>query len=180
MPMEFNPETISLVIGLGNPGKEYTNTFHNAGQIVLHTFCGDSKFSNPRPSFSYTKYKNISFIVPQVFMNESGVAVANAISYFKSSPEQILVLHDDTDLMLGETRLQFGRGDAGHNGIKSIVQHVGTEAFWRFRIGVREHTEHSIRIKAKSIVLQEMGEENKEIITKTAEILKELLKQKNL
>lgn len=180
MPMEFNPENISLVIGLGNPGKEYANTFHNVGQILLFSLCGSEGFSSPRPSFFYKKSGNLSFIIPKTFMNESGIAVSDALVYFKNNPEQLLVIHDDTDLELGDIKLQFGRGDAGHNGIKSVIKHLGTDSFWRLRIGVRKKTDSSVRPKAEAIVLKEIKVEDKKIIMETETTIREMLQIKNL
>ena len=179
MPMEFNPENISLIVGLGNPGKEYAHTFHNVGQMLLLSLCGSEGFSNPRSSFFYKKNGNFSFIIPKTFMNESGIAVSDALTYFKNNSEQLLVVHDDTDLELGDIKLQFGRGDAGHNGIKSIIKHLGTDSFWRLRIGVRKKTDSPIRLKAEAIVLREMQAEDKRIIMETETTIQKILQIKN-
>jgi PTH1 family peptidyl-tRNA hydrolase len=176
MTREFNPHTISLIVGLGNPGKEYENTFHNAGRLVIETILKTQSLSSPKHSFSYTKIGQFTFVIPNIFMNESGIAVNDSLTYFKFLPSSLLVVHDDADLQIGTTKLQFGRGDAGHNGIKSIVKTLGTEEFWRFRIGIRrDENKGEKRKRAESFVLSplKMGEKRK--LELEAETIKQLL-----
>ena len=179
MLIEFNPDVVSLVIGLGNPGEEYTEIFHNVGQLMIAPLLNGLELKTPKKSFAYTKHGSYTIIIPRTYMNESGIAVSEALSYFKTSPESILVVHDDTDLLLGETRLQFGRGDAGHNGIKSIIASLGTEMFWRFRVGIRKEEKDIPRKKAKAFVLNSIQKEDKKILTETSKQLLKVLKIKN-
>lgn len=176
MTIEFNPHTISLIAGLGNPGEEYHNTFHNAGQLIINEIVGTQSFSSPKHSFSYTKLGQFVFVIPHTFMNESGIAIQDALTYFKLQPQSLLVVHDDADLLLGTTKLHFGRGDAGHNGIKSIARTLGTEEFWRFRIGIRkEEKVEGKRIKAESFVLSRIQEKEKEILKSHTNELEKIL-----
>lgn len=121
---------IKLIVGLGNPGKKYENTRHNVG----------FKFVD----FLQTKYPNLKYLKPQDFMNNSGLSVAKEAKYFQINPDEVLVVHDDLDIGVGEYRLQFDRGSAGHNGIKSIVEHLQTQAFWRLRIGIGRPNDSNI------------------------------------
>lgn len=128
-----------LLIGLGNPGREYENTYHNVGRQAIRFLCpADSDF---RPAagghFEYCRTANGILVRPATFMNESGQAARAALKYFRLQPKNMLVLHDDSDLPLGEWRLAFNRGAAGHHGVESIIKTLGTKEFGRLRIGVR-------------------------------------------
>ncbi|MFA5870323.1 MAG: aminoacyl-tRNA hydrolase [Candidatus Paceibacterota bacterium] len=176
MTREFNPHTISLIVGLGNPGKEYENTFHNAGRLIIETILKTQSLSSPKHSFSYTKIGQFTFMIPNIYMNESGLAVNDALTYFKFLHSSLLIIHDDADLQIGTAKLQFGRGDAGHNGIKSIVKALDTEEFWRFRIGIRrEESEGEKRRKAESFVLSQIKKSEKKIFQLEAETIKKML-----
>lgn len=178
MPTEFNPDSILLIIGLGNPEEQYTETFHNVGQFVLAPILNGVELKSPKKSFAYAKHGSYTIIIPHTYMNESGIAVADAISYFKTSPESILIIHDDADLPIGETRLQFGRSDAGHNGIKSVIARLGTENFWRLRIGIRKEEKEGPRRKAGTFVLSVIPAEDKKTIEKISQKLMGLLEIK--
>lgn len=176
MTFEFNPQNITLLVGLGNPGSEYTHTFHNAG-IQAITNIAESEFSlSSKKTFSYAKYHGIVLIRPEVFMNNSGNAVRDAIAYFKTSASHCIIIHDDADLLLGTTKLQFGRGSAGHNGIRSIIKEIGTNEFWRFRIGIRRADEPTRR-KAESFVLSHITKEDEKKITIASDHIRGLFEE---
>ena len=130
---------MKLIVGLGNPGEKYINTRHNTGFIFVNHLCEVLELS-----WAFEKKvdaevaKNAKFILakPQGFMNNSGVAVAKLLSYFKVPVENLVVVHDDVDLPFGEYRLRQGSGSAGHHGVIDIIEKIGTQDFWRFRIGV--------------------------------------------
>jgi PTH1 family peptidyl-tRNA hydrolase len=130
-----------LVAGLGNPGREYERTRHNAGWLVLdelacrHGGSWRSKFSG---SLSEVRLgdKRLALVKPETYMNESGRSVGAAARFFKVPPEQVLVVHDDVDLEPGRLQARAGGGLAGHNGLRSLAQHVGSQDFLRLRIGV--------------------------------------------
>ncbi len=134
-------ETKRLVVGLGNPGKEYERTRHNIGWMVLDRFeeslslIWKDKFKG---IFSQQDIRGekLFFLKPQTFMNLSGESVAALINFFKISTEDILVIHDEIDLPFGTLTLKYGGGFAGHNGLKSIANHIGTDKFLRLRMGV--------------------------------------------
>jgi PTH1 family peptidyl-tRNA hydrolase len=138
MTPEFKPETIKLVVGLGNPGTRYTHTFHNVGRLVVCTLAGvpETKFK-PSPHYCLHRDAERTFAVPRTFMNESGPAVKHALRALRLKPHALLLVHDDADLALGTYRLAWGRGAAGHHGVESVFHALGTKEFWRLRIGIR-------------------------------------------
>jgi PTH1 family peptidyl-tRNA hydrolase len=130
-----------LVAGLGNPGREHAADRHNAGWMVVdelarrHTGSFRSKFSG-RLAETRVEDAKVALLEPETYMNESGRSIAAAARFFKVEPENVLVVHDDVDLALGRLQVRLGGGLAGHNGLRSISQALGTPEFLRVRIGV--------------------------------------------
>ena len=130
-----------LVVGLGNPGREYERTRHNAGWLALdelarrHDGTWRSKFSGSLAEVRLGDAK-VALLKPETYMNESGRSVGAAMRFFKVAPEQVLVVHDDVDLESGRLQARSGGGLAGHNGLRSLGQHLGSKDFLRLRIGV--------------------------------------------
>src|SRR5436190_9140513 len=130
-----------LVVGLGNPGREHERNRHNAGWMVVdelarrHGGSWKSKFSGRLSEFRLDEHK-VALLKPETYMNESGRSVGAAAAFFKVAPESVLVVHDESDLELGRLQLRLGGGLAGHNGLRSIAQHLKTQEFLRLRIGV--------------------------------------------
>src|SRR5919201_1333764 len=130
-----------LVAGLGNPGRQYERTRHNAGWLVLeelarrHGGSWRSKFSGALAEVRLGEHR-LALLKPETYMNESGRSVAAAAQFFKVEPEALLVVHDDVDLEPGRLQARRGGGLAGHNGLRSLAQHLGTQDFLRLRIGV--------------------------------------------
>lgn len=131
---------IRLVVGLGNPGKEYERTRHNAGFWLVERCSQTSGFTLRKdPKFKALVGKNAGgawFLLPQSFMNLSGQPVQMLAGFFKFKPEEILVVHDELDFAPGVARVKQGGGIAGHNGLKDISQRLGSHEYWRLRIGV--------------------------------------------
>ena len=130
-----------LVAGLGNPGREYERTRHNAGWMVVDELARrtDSSFRskfNGRLSEARLGDERVALLKPETYMNESGRSIAAALRFFKVPPEDLLVVHDDVDLEPGRLQARLGGGLAGHNGLRSIAQALGTQEFLRLRIGV--------------------------------------------
>ena len=133
---------IKLFIGLGNPGSEYEATRHNVGfwfnNLIAHnikqTLDENSKFLGFYKKIA--DLENIHLLNPATFMNESGLSVAKIVNFYKFKPSEILIIHDELDLTPGDIRLKNGGGHGGHNGLKSIIAMIGTNAFWRLRIGI--------------------------------------------
>jgi PTH1 family peptidyl-tRNA hydrolase len=130
-----------LVAGLGNPGREYAATRHNVGFMVADELArrlGGSwrpKFSGDLAEVRLNGLR-LALLKPQTFMNESGRSVGAAARFFKVEPEDLLVVHDEVDLEPGRLQARLGGGLAGHNGLRSVAQHLGTPEFGRLRIGV--------------------------------------------
>lgn len=134
---------MKLIIGLGNPGKEYAKTRHNAGFMVLDALAkelsADFKFQkkfNAEIAQIKLEDEDVVLLKPQTFMNLSGAPVRAVMDFYKIKPENIVVIHDDKDIMFGDVKYQTDRSAAGHNGIKSLIEHLGTQDFSRVRIGV--------------------------------------------
>jgi peptidyl-tRNA hydrolase, PTH1 family len=130
-----------LVAGLGNPGREYEHTRHNVGWMVVdelaHRHGGSwrSKFSGSLAEVRLGD-KRLAFLKPETYMNESGRSVGAAMRFFKANLENLLVVHDDVDLDSGRLQARLGGGLAGHNGLRSLAQHLGSQDFLRLRVGV--------------------------------------------
>lgn len=130
---------MKLIVGLGNPGKQYDSTRHNIGFILLDKYLGDVKWSSKFNGLYYEKNINgekYIFLKPQSYMNLSGGVVSSFIKYYKLSYKDILVIQDDLDLEVGKCRIKINSSAGGHNGIKDIIAHLHTDAFARLKIGV--------------------------------------------
>jgi len=130
-----------LVVGLGNPGREYARNRHNAGWMVVeelarrHGGSWRSKFHGRLAEVRIDGHR-VALLKPETYMNESGRSVKAAMQFFKLQPDAVLVVHDEGDFELGRLQARLGGGLAGHNGLRSIAQHLGTPDFMRLRIGV--------------------------------------------
>jgi peptidyl-tRNA hydrolase, PTH1 family len=162
---------MKLIIGLGNQGTKYENTRHNLGFLVIDEFKRnlefgiwnlDKKFKSLVSEGSFNDQK-IILVKPQTYMNNSGEAVRLLADYYKIKFEDILVIHDDIDLSLGEIRIQKERGSAGHNGVQSIIDSLKTKDFIRARIGIKPKNEGR-KIDTEKFVLENFNEEEKTII----------------
>lgn len=141
-------ELSGLIVGLGNPGREYENTRHNFGfqtmrllQARLEETSRVDKLSKAQDRFSLWRAVKRDgtawlLLLPLTFMNNSGDAVRRVIDYYGLEPERMLVLHDELDLPLGRIKIKKGGGNAGHNGLKSIQQSLGSADFHRMRLGI--------------------------------------------
>jgi len=130
-----------LVVGLGNPGREYARNRHNVGWMVVdelarrHDGAWRSKFSGRLAEIRHEGHK-LALLKPETFMNESGRSVGAAARFYKLDPDAVLVVHDEGDFDLGRLQLRLGGGSAGHNGLRSIAEHLKTQDFMRLRVGV--------------------------------------------
>ncbi|MFA5840772.1 MAG: aminoacyl-tRNA hydrolase [Candidatus Paceibacterota bacterium] len=158
---------MKLVVGLGNPGKEYENTRHNAGRILVGLI--EMKFEKEGEK------KKIKFLTPDTFMNNSGKAVAPLIKA-KKDLKELIVVYDDIDLPLGKIKISFNRSSGGHNGLASVIKSVKSEEFLRIRIGITPATANG-RLKKprgeKDVLKFLLGEFRKPEL----EILKKLSKK---
>jgi peptidyl-tRNA hydrolase, PTH1 family len=134
---------IKLFVGLGNPGPEYEATRHNAGFWWIDALAREWKL-NLVPERSYHGYvartniggQSVWLLEPQTFMNLSGKSVSALARFFKIAPEEILVVHDELDLLPGQAKLKLGGSHAGHNGLRDIHAQLGTGDYWRLRLGI--------------------------------------------
>jgi len=132
-----------LVVGLGNPGKEYANHRHNAGFMVVEELASKlgadafrSKFNGEWTRGAPKTGEECVLLKPQTFMNLSGQSAQPAAAFFKVAPANVLVVHDELDIPFGEVRLKQGGGHAGHNGLRSLIERFGTNEFARLRVGI--------------------------------------------
>ena len=141
IPGRGAPSIAYLVVGLGNPGKRYAGTRHNIGlravEEVVDRLGGSWRGRwHGRVCETRDGDERIALLAPETFMNESGRSVSPAMRFYKLPPERLVVVHDELDLPLGDVRAKSGGGLAGHNGLRSVVQAIGTQDFLRVRIGI--------------------------------------------
>ncbi len=140
-----------LLVGLGNPGKKYEKNRHNIGFMAIDAFADEYGFPSFRGKFqgalSEKKIndKKVILLKPLTYMNESGQSVQAAVKFYKLSPDQVHVFHDELDLEPAKVRFKTGGGNAGHNGLKSIQKHLSTPDFHRIRMGIG-HPGHKDRV----------------------------------
>jgi PTH1 family peptidyl-tRNA hydrolase len=141
MILEDNPP--ALIVGLGNPDTKFLNTRHNIGFWFIDALADNLRVvfnKNLKKGFYDADYQldetNIKLLKPMTFINDSGTPLNNYIKNKNIQPSQIIVAYDDLDLSAGKTRLKFSGGSGGHNGIKDIIQKIGTKDFWRLKIGI--------------------------------------------
>ena len=128
-----------MIVGLGNPGREYLDTRHNAGFMAVDQYARDLGLGFNDEKRWHTKISRDGeryLLKPQTFMNESGSAVGKVAAFYKIEPAQILVLYDDIDLPLGRLRIRGGGSAGGHNGMRSVINHLGTQNLPRLRVGI--------------------------------------------
>jgi PTH1 family peptidyl-tRNA hydrolase len=169
--MEINFNQIKIIIGLGNPTKELESTYHNVGRLAIKylnlKLNNQNNLESEEKYFKYSKIKIKNKIIylasPKTYMNESGLALKEIIKKFNVQPENILIIHDDSDLNIGSFKYVFGRGSAGHHGIESIFNILKLKSFWRLRIGIRPKNSSPIKLKAEKFVLKKIKTNDKKI-----------------
>jgi PTH1 family peptidyl-tRNA hydrolase len=171
---------VKLIVGLGNPGPEYELTRHNIGWLVadsLKPIDGNnwkSKFKGEYTDFSY-KGEKVYVLKPQTYMNLSGESVQQLCQFFKVATQEILVLHDELDLPFGQIHFKKGGGLAGHNGLKSIAKHMGTQDFLRLRLGIGRPNRGSVSNWVLGQFPKEQDIELGVVLEKSAEALIDFL-----
>lgn len=168
-----------LIIGLGNPGKDYSDTRHNIGFMVLDSFAKENNCSFKKSKF-YAQVteiqiarKSVILAKPTTYMNNSGQAVSAIVNYYKITDENILVVYDDADLPLGKMRLREKGGSGGHKGMASIIGHLSTREFPRLRLGI--NSEYG-RNQMANFVLSSFAKEEQpavaNMVAKTCDVIK--------
>ena len=155
-----------LVVGLGNPGAEYSETRHNAGfwfceRLARELGVSFSKEARFHGFAANARNDGVWLLMPQTFMNRSGQSVAALARFYRIEPAEILVVHDELDIPPGQLRLKFGGGLGGHNGLKDITAHLGTQDFWRLRIGIGHPGDRS---EVVNFVLKRPGRAESDLI----------------
>ena len=159
---------IRLIVGLGNPGREYESTRHNVGfwwvdELAREhkvNFNSEAKFHGLTARGSLHGHE-LFLLKPQTFMNVSGRSVGALLQFYKINPDEMLVVHDELDLPPGVARLKMGGGHGGHNGLKDIIAHLGSKDFWRLRIGIGHPGD---RNQVSDYVLNDPRREDRELI----------------
>lgn len=177
-------EEARLLIGLGNPGTEYKNTYHNAGALAMDTVAASlsggaaPRWDTHKKLFAYAKVGRWIFVKPLTFMNISGTAVREAARKFSIPAGDIAILHDDSDLPLGTWKISRGRGAAGHHGVESAIAALDSNDFTRIRIGIRPPNER-VRKKAEEFVLRNITKAATVTLAKTFGEIAETLKKES-
>src|SRR5471032_601019 len=132
---------IRLIVGLGNPGKEYEGTRHNAGYRLVERFADIQRIALKKEAKYYgvagrDEASGVWLLMPKTFMNLSGKSVGALAGFFKITPAEILVAHDELDFLPGVVKMKLGGGVGGHNGLKDVAAHLGSNDFWRLRFGI--------------------------------------------
>lgn len=191
--------TMKIIIGLGNPGEHHAKQRHNFGFMVLNALFKD--YATPKENFKEEKKfqaeiaeinwqpkkgkeERVILVKPLTFMNGSGSAVSAVAKFYKVDVSDIWVVHDEIDLPLGAMKIRLGGSSAGHKGIESIIEHLKSDKFWRFRLGIGEqkvHKDGKLIKHIDSFVLGEFGESEKgkmrEMIKKAVKALENSLEQ---
>ena len=151
-------DALRLVVGLGNPGTKYEGTRHNIGFVALERMASREGFSFRQQSKLHglaaehgIGESRLRLLMPQTYMNDSGRSIRAALDWFGFTPEHVLVLVDDMDIPLGRLRLRAQGSAGGHNGLRSTIQHLGTQAFPRLRIGIGAPADNPAERRARTV-----------------------------
>ena len=161
-------QDLKLIIGLGNPDKQYEQTYHNVGFWAVDFFAQNPQLSN--------------LLKTDVYMNQSGGFVKKTLKKYKIKPENLLIVHDDADIKIGKYKISFGCNSAGHKGVESIIKSLGTKNFWRLRIGIDKNITSidlpalARRAKAGDYVLKKIAKKDVELIKKAIKEAEKILK----
>jgi len=143
--MNMTNSKYKLIVGLGNPGKKYALNRHNIGFLIVDSFLNNADSYEYIKKFDslITKKEGIIFAKPQTFMNLSGKSVSEIANFYHINSEEILIIQDELDLDFGKIKISFDSSDAGHNGIKSITESLGTKKYFRLRFGIGKPNDYT-------------------------------------
>lgn len=166
---------MKLIVGLGNPGYQYTNTRHNVGFMVIDEIAKKLNINIIQKKFDSLLFVNSDFILlkPLTFMNLSGKAVKLIVDFFKVDISDIIIVCDDLDIKLGQAKIKISNSSAGHNGIKSIIEKLGTSNFYRMKIGIGRPENRDYKLSSYVLGKFEPKEQKiiEKVIDKSAEAL---------
>lgn len=165
-------EKIKIIYGIGNEGKEYEKLKHNLGKEIINFYIKEKKFLK---NSYYGKFDSLILASNLCFINNCGKGLKELILNFKLKPENVLVIHDDADLIFPYFKTSFNSGSGGHKGIESIIKNLKTKKFWRLRIGIQGKK----RRKAEEIVLKKWSKEEEKILEKIKKNFKIVLEKLN-
>lgn len=169
---------MKLVVGLGNPGEKYERDRHNTGFMVADALAlklSETFSENNKWNAETARSGDLVLIKPLTFMNNSGEAVGRVASFYKVSSEDVFLIHDDLDVVLGDYKIQKGVGPKIHNGVISVERHLGNKDFWRVRVGI-DGREGDRSMPGDEYVLTNFRTDEKEVLEKTIEkIVEELM-----
>lgn len=165
--------SIRLIVGLGNPGPEYEQTRHNAGFWVVDNLAGSGLSREARFNALAAKTRiagnEVWLLEPQTYMNRSGQAVGALARFYKIAPDEVLVVHDELDLPPGSAKIKKGGSSGGHNGLKDITAALGTQDYWRLRIGIGHPRSMNLQQQVVDFVLHRPRKEEQELINQAIE-----------
>lgn len=165
---------MKLIVGLGNPGKEYENTRHNIGFMVIDNYIKEATWQKKYNALYTTDIINnekVIFVKPETFMNLSGNSIIEFVNFYKIEEKDILIIHDDLDMPFGKIRVKTNSSAGGHNGIKSIIERLGNKNFARLKIGIS----HNITGDTKDFVLGKFNKAQLEELNKLYPITKKII-----
>ncbi|TSC82676.1 MAG: peptidyl-tRNA hydrolase, PTH1 family [Parcubacteria group bacterium Gr01-1014_20] len=163
-----------LIVGLGNPDKKYENTYHNVGRAFIDLLTQKLDTSKTEGGIPKTlklpNAINLTVLKLELYMNESGLAIKKALKKLNFLPDNLIVVHDDSDIEIGSWKLSFDKTSAGHKGVESVIKNLKTKRFWRLRIGIRpKQKKGSKRLKAEKFVLKNIPPTEKKKIYSSIE-----------
>ena len=167
---------MKLIVGLGNPGKEYDKTRHNVGFMVLDYFPGNNDWQEKFDAMYHSEMidgEKVIFIKPLTYMNLSGDAVIKYVNFFNINTDDILVIHDDMDLPVGKYRLKYKSSCGGHNGIRSIINSLGTDCIPRLKIGISRENNYDV----KDYVLGKLNKEDLKLLSDNFDTYKNIMEE---
>jgi PTH1 family peptidyl-tRNA hydrolase len=171
--------TNRIICGLGNPGREYARSRHNIGWTLLETWQPYIDYRSKFKGEYAILHEPLKLIVlrPLTFMNKSGESLRACADFFSTCPEDILVIHDELELPFGEIQIKMGGGLGGHNGLKSIKQHLGTSDFYRLRFGIGRPRRGSVSDFVLSRFSKEEEAELPDLLLKGVQVLEEFIRK---
>jgi PTH1 family peptidyl-tRNA hydrolase len=166
--------SIRLIVGLGNPGPEYEQTRHNAGFWLVDNLAGGTRLAreqrfNALAAKTSIRGNEVWLLEPQTFMNRSGQSVGALTRFYKITPDEVLVVHDELDLLPGVARLKKGGSSGGHNGLKDITAALGTQDYWRLRLGIGHPRSLGLQQPVADFVLHRPRKEEQALINEALE-----------
>lgn len=156
-----------LIVGLGNPGRKYARTRHSLGARVVETLrqeLGQPALRTQKSFEARVSFGSVILALPTTFMNASGMAVASLVQKYRIPLDRLLIVHDDKDLAFGTVRLQRNRSAAGHRGVQSVIDALGSKAFWRLRVGIGAPPDG---VETDTFVLQPFAKDEEQTLADT-------------